>query len=884
MAAKYEPQDRVPLPPPDASVYTTACDYCIVGCGYRVFVWPDGEEGGPRASENALGVDLPIRLGGRWISPNQHNFALVDGKRHHVVVQPDPEASVVNRAGNHSIRGGTLAGKIYNPDGPTRDRLKSPLMRVNGELTPVSWNDAIDVMASVSKHGLGTHGEAAWGMKTYSYAYFENTYAISKLAFRSIGTPAYSPHDKPGPGSDTAGIDDAGIITFSASYEDWSIAEVIFISGTDPFETKTVLFTEWMMTGTPKKLIFVLPRKTAGVAWAEQNGGLFLQVIPGSDTVLHLAIARVILENGWEDTEFIDKWVANAWEIDAGMGRGTRNTPWQWRTTWGRLGTDFDGYRKWLLEQEHSKLDQAAEITGVPAEKIRKAAEMLARPAGGKRPKSSFALEKGNYWSNNYLNTASLGALGLICGAGNRPGQMISRLGGHQRGWMAAAAYPRNKSPNKLPGRRRQEIDLDRWVQAGNLRFVWVIGTMWIQAMAASDEFYRRWLELTRENPNQITSTDPRSAAETLIRRVDSGGMAVVNSEVYLREPISTELSDIVLPAAGWGESDYTRANGERRLRLYSKFYDPPGEAKPDWWAIAQFGQKMGFRGYDWNEANDVFEEAARFSRGGILNYHPLVVVARREGKKGHEKLRELGTTGIQCPIRLVNGELVGTKRLHDSTLELGPPEGPTVHAKWLTQFKSQSGKAVLNKSPWEWFSDFYERIKPKGDELWVTNGRINEIWQSAYDDVRKPYIVQRWPDHFVEIHPDDAAARGIESGDEIIIENDDVLIQTGGFTLVKGDEFLFSKLQEKGLIKTGRGEVKAVALVTDAVRPGLMFAYFVWPRWPSSAANALVHRVPDPITNRYRFKLGKGRVRKIGVSPYKYSFEQASFKPRTIM
>jgi arsenite oxidase large subunit len=200
---------------------------------------------------------------------------------------------------------------------------------------------------------------------------------------------------------------------------------------------------------------------------------------------------------------------------------------------------------------------------------------------------------------------------------------------------MAAAPYPRSKPPNKISGRRRQEIDLDHWLEAGNLRWAWVFGTMWIQAMAASDEFYRRWLQLTRENPNQIASTDQQQAAETLIARADSGGMVVVNSEVYLSEPISSELSDIVLPASGWGEHDYARANGERRLRLYSKFYDAPGDAKPDWWAIAQFARRMGFEGYDWQESNDGFEEAARFSRGGILNYHPLVVKAKEEGKKG---------------------------------------------------------------------------------------------------------------------------------------------------------------------------------------------------------------------------------------------------------
>ena len=230
MASTYEPTDSVPLPPVNAEVFTTACDYCIVGCGYKVFRWPVGEEGGRSAGENALGVDYPTSpLSGRWFSPNQHNIVTADGRQFHVVVKPDPDATVVNRAGNHSVRGGTLALKCYNPDTPTADRLQKPLVRVNGELQPVSWDTALDAMAAVSRHVLKNYGESAWAMKTFSYGYFENTYAISKLAFRSIGTPAYAPHDKPGPGSDTAGVDDSGIIPFSASYEDWALAAVIVI-------------------------------------------------------------------------------------------------------------------------------------------------------------------------------------------------------------------------------------------------------------------------------------------------------------------------------------------------------------------------------------------------------------------------------------------------------------------------------------------------------------------------------------------------------------------------------------------------------------------------------------------------------------------------------
>ena len=177
----------------------------------------------------------------------------------------------------------------------------------------------------------------------------------------------------------------------------------------------------------------------------QSRGGLFLQVTPGTDTLLHLAISRYILEQGWEDQEFIDKWIANSWEINSGMGRGTRNTPWQWRTTWGKLGTDFEGYKEWLLNYEWAEMEKAAEVTGVPAEKMIQAAEMITGAGAEERPKASFGFEKGNYWSNNYLNTASYAAMGLLCGAGNRTGRRIARLGGHQRGWMKFAGYPRDK-------------------------------------------------------------------------------------------------------------------------------------------------------------------------------------------------------------------------------------------------------------------------------------------------------------------------------------------------------------------------------------------------------------------------------------------------------
>ena len=881
--------DRVPLPPKEADVLTTACNYCTVACGYKVYRWPVGIEGGPKAEENSFGIDFPTGAAlAPWVSQAQHNIARFRGKPHHVVVVPDFEADAVNPGGDHSIRGGTLAQKVYNPETPTRDRLLYPMIRVAGILQPVSWDLATDVMAEVSKHVLAKHGEHAWGMKTYSYEFFENTYAIAKLTNVSIGTPVYAPHDKPQAAEDAAGLDDAGINSFSASYEDWGMCDTAFLSGVDPYETKTILFTEWLMRGAnpDKRMIFVTPHKTMGVAFGEQNGGLWLPVIPGTDTVLHLALARFIIEQGWQDQEFIDKWVANKWEIESGYGRGTRNTRWQWRTTWGAFQSDWQDYQKFVMNEEAAKLENAAQITGIDPALIRSAAEMLAKPdRDGNRPKASFMLEKGNYWSNNYMNTASLAALGLICGAGNRPGQVISRGGGHQRGWMGAGGGKGWLSPEKYPGRRKKALNVDRWVMDGYVRFFWVIGCTWFPAMLASQELALRVGALTAGSRHQPRNVDRQDLIDTYIRRVESGGMVLVNSDIYPVDPLNTKFADIVLPAAGWGEVDFTRCNSERRLRLYSAFYDPPSQAKPDWWAIAQFARKMGFDGYDWKDSNDVFEESSRFSRTDVLSYHALVTEAKREGKRGHEKVREFGTTGIQTPIRVVGGKLVGTKRLHDPDNDWGDIEGVTFDAKWLYAFDTHSGKALLLKTPWKFpgWIQFYEAIRPRPEkgEIWITNGRVNETWQSGFDDLRKPYLAKRWPWPYIFINPNDAKPKGIESGDLVQGYNDEVFVQTGSPIGVLSNEHNFEELRKNGHIKVTKGQFVAVAIVSEEMRPGVAMASF---NYPGSMANSVCHAVPDPVSGNYRYKLGRGVLTKVGESAYKRVFTEMSLKPRPVI
>ena len=222
------------------------------------------------------------------------------------------------------------------------------------------------------------------------------------------------------------------------------------------------------------------------------------------------------------------------------------------------------------------------------------------------------------------------------------------------------------------------------------------------------------------------------------------------------------------------------------------------------------------------------------------------------------------------------------TPSLHDTTRTLPKtgPQGANVFNKMPTHFKSQTGKCNIQKSPWHIFSDYWEWLRPKGDELWCTSGRINERWPSGFDDRRRPYIVQRWPENWVEIHPEDAAARGIESGDYVMIYSDRIPAQKDTILGVEPDDFQFSKLMENGHIELSSAAITAVAMVTPAIKKGVLYTDFLHTRSPG---NALAGGVVDWISGNYNYKMGIGRIRKMGVSPDKDTFRSMPFARRDI-
>ena len=80
-----------------------------------------------------------------------------------------------------------------------------------------------------------------------------------------------------------------------------------------------------------------------------------------------------------------------------------------------------------------------------------------------------------------------------------------------------------------------------------------------------------------------------------------------VVQDIFLTE--TAQYADVVLPASSFAEKDGTFTNTERRVQRVRKAIDLPGEAMPDWWITCAIAKAMGEKGFDFNSAEEIFEE-----------------------------------------------------------------------------------------------------------------------------------------------------------------------------------------------------------------------------------------------------------------------------------
>ncbi|MGR3320238.1 MAG: arsenate reductase (azurin) large subunit [Candidatus Anammoxibacter sp.] len=881
----YNPPDFEPSEKNKYRIYTTVCQYCIVGCGYKVHVWDEKEHSGPypRDQKKAL-----------WVSPSMTGMIYNDGQLMRAAVVPDPHCELNH--GNHSVRGGTMGLNLVSPGTKsTEDRLKKPQIRINGKLEDFSWGEVIQVIAELVKTSTGYNDEdrkfenpSGLGVKIHGYQFIENTFAATKLFFGKIGTPNLTHHDRPALGQSTSGLGDAGFGPHDFSYNDILNAENILLIGSNPYENASVFFMNYM---AEKNIICVDPRRTITADYAVKTGGMHVQLKElGTDVVLLHSIARVILENGWEDHSFINKYVGSRDDIKK-EGNSKERRKKNWRRC--KFAKTYKQFKHYVLNTDEFKTENAAKITGVPSDQIERVAEIIAKPRpDSSRPRTSIIFEKGIIWGFNYENTSAVANLAVLIGSVGQSGRVTGRTGGHQKGWVEAASYPiENATDNYNDNgvKRKVRNNVDNQILNDIVKLYWVIGC---NPAGQTNDAQNKW-KYIKERINKTDSLrngtrpenrDINHIIERFRNRINSGnnGLVLIHQDIYPN--LTTMDADIVLPAAGWGEEDFTRWNGERRLRIYERFQDSPSkDCWPDWKIFREVATAINKdfeKDFGWQTSNQIFEEAANSKKGE--KFKDVYEFARKKNQTGHDVLRDLGTNGIILPAKLNNeNNLIGTPSLY-------PKE----------EFKTESGKLFFLKPGWDAISKRQEEMRPDKEkgEIWITNGRFNHLWNTMFTHSRNEYIEKRYPADMpgtiLEINKITAEQRELNNGDVI--------------------DVICDKIPGSTSDKSGR--FKGVVSIQDSLPDNMAFALFSYPhstiadcglqvaeknktktqiqnpqstirnRFTGQAfSNNITSEYVDKINPIAAFKYGRGRIVKTGAKyePSKGASKGPLFAPR---
>ncbi len=340
--------------------------------------------------------------------------------------------------------------------------------------------------------------------------------------------------------------------------------DCIFITGSNTAESHPVISYEVVRAAKRgAHVIIVDPRRIPLV----DNATLFLQIKPGTDIYIFLAIMHIIIREGWADEAFIAE-----------------------RT---------EGYEAFQAVVQEYTPEHAALKSGVPIEKIEQAARIYAfgeRAAGrsiydGERGRSAIFYAMGiTQRSNGTDMVKTLANLAMLCGQIGKRSTGVNPLRG-QANVQGACDF--GGLVNVYPGYQHVTDDEKR----GKIAREWhvdslpgEVGLTIVEAMHAIGEGKIKAQYVMGENP--MMSDPDTNHVEQALRSLDF----LVVQDIFLCD--TAQLAHVVLPAASSLEKTGTFTNTERRVQLIQPVLPAPGEARQDWAITAEiaarFDQKMG--------------------------------------------------------------------------------------------------------------------------------------------------------------------------------------------------------------------------------------------------------------------------------------------------
>ena len=652
----------------------------------------------------------------------------------------EASAPVSLKGRDFETNGGALCRKGYSAatllDHP--ERLQAPMLRqTDGSLAPIGWEQALDLVADkarVIRDESGADALAVFGSGSLTN---EKAYQLGKFARLALGTSRIDYNGRFCMSSAAAGTNRAFGLDRGLPFPlaDLDEAAMILMLGSNVADTMPPFVRHLAGARENGGLVVVDPRRSATAKLCADNAGWHLQPTPATDLPLLLGLAHVLVAESLADTAYLAARTNGFDAVKASLA-------------------------SWWPER-------TAQVTGVPAEQIRRTARALAQASseaktGGKPVYilTGRGIEQhanGTDTVTAAINLALLlglpgtmaGGYGTITGQGNgqggrEHGQKCDQLPGYRKitdpEHRAQVARVWGVDPETIPGPGLPAVEL-------------------LEALGTPTG--PRMMMIHGANP--VISAPDASKVSRSLASLDF----LVVCDFFLSETAAQ--ADLVLPVLQWAEEEGSMTNLEGRILRRRAALEAPGNARSELWILSQLAQRLDAPGHFSPDPREVFEELKEASAGGLADYSGV----------RWDDLDAGAAIYWPCPA--------GTEVTAEPGIRNGTPR------LFLDGFAHADRRAVLVPVA------FQPAPRKSASAVSLVTGRLLEHYQSGAQTRRVPELAHAAPEPMLEIHPATALAHQIVQGQKVVISNE-------------------------------RGEVTARALLTADARLDTVFLPFHYP------------------------------------------------------
>jgi Anaerobic dehydrogenases, typically selenocysteine-containing len=658
------------------------------------------------------------------------------------------------------------------------DRASEPLRRdrASGDWTALPWSEALTQMAGSWAEIIHRQGPQAVALYVSGQLPTEDYYVANKLAKGFIGTNHIDTNSRLCMASAVTGYKlSLGMDSVPCAYEDLEETDCLFIVGANVAYAHPILFRriEAAKLRRPElKIIVADPRRTPTASIAD----IFLPLQPGTDVALFHGMLHILI---WED--YIDREY---------------------------IATHTEGWEELKARVQNYTPQRVAEICHISEAELRAAAQ-----AFGDAPsvlslwcqglnQSSHGTDKNSSLINLHLATGQIGRPGA--GPFSLTGQP-NAMGGRETGGM----------PALLPGHREVANPEHR----SEMTALWEVSSIHPQPGYTAVPLFQA-VERGEIESIWISCTNPVLSMpdQQQVQRALNRARLVVLQDSYLGTE-TADYSDLLLPAASWGEREALVTNSERRISHLQKAVPAPGEARPDWMIYRDFAYALGEaldqlqhplpdhrdsswhdraqRLFDFPDSASIFREYQRCTQGRDLDISGLdFALLDSQGPQ-------------QWPFPA--GAKSGQKRLYSDGI-----------------FPTPSGRARFHAPEFQAVAEEIDARYP----LRLTTGRLRDQWHSMSRTGKVAALFASDEEAFLEIHPEDAQ--------RLKLKNEDL-----------------------ARIASRRGHNVLRVRIQHNLQPGLVFAPMHFGRRfaPAALCNQLTLPAIDPVSGEPEFKHTAVRV-----------------------